>query len=34
MDKKFLVAASECNRFNSYEQKKQAEQTSKFVDAR
>ncbi len=34
MEKKFIVAASECNRLNSYEQRKQAVQKSKFIDAR
>ncbi len=34
MEKKFITAASECNRLNSYEQKKPAQQKSKFIDAR
>jgi len=34
MDKKFITAASECARLDSYEQNKPAQQKSKFLDAR
>ena len=34
MSGKFIVAASECNRLNSHEQNKPAQQKSKFIDAR
>lgn len=34
MDKKFMVAASECARHNSYEQRNPAKQKSVFLDAR
>jgi len=34
MEKKFIVAASECDRYNSYEQNSSTKQTSSFVKAR
>jgi len=34
MDKKFIISASECARYNAYEQKNATKQKSSFVDAR